>query len=235
MRVTTSLGARFLYTSPEYVMKRLLAEGAPDIFFLGHVFRDGERGRNHSPEFSMIEWYRKGATLEQLIDETLALIRLFTGPLPIKRYTYHEAFRHFTGEEVKDQDLDLMMATVVEPQFTKEALTVISHFPASQAALAVIEGDVAHRFEIYAGGLELCNGYSELQDPVEQKARLLAENERRLALGKEKLPLDPFFLEALEKGLPACSGVAVGFDRLLMLAMKASHIDEVQLMPWERL
>lgn len=229
----TYQGRRFLMTSPEYAMKRLLSAGSPDIYCLSHVFRDGEKGRHHNPEFMMAEWYRLNYSLEEMIEETLAFCALFTGNLPVVRYTYHEAFRKFTGEEVGGQELDILMATVVEPSLDKKALTVISHFPSDQAALAVREGNVAHRFEIYSGGLELCNGYHELSDPVEQKARLIEENKRRSQLGKEALPIDTFFLEALEKGLPSCSGVAAGFDRLFMLELNASRIEEIQLFSWD--
>jgi len=230
----TFQGRRFLITSPEYAMKRLLSEGAPDIYFLGHVFRDSEQGSRHSPEFTMAEWYRHHFTMEEMIQETLDFCKLFTGALPVESYTYHEAFRYFAGQEVGETDLDLVMINEIEPRMNKEALTVIYHFPANQAALAVREGHIAHRFEIYAGGLELCNGYHELADPVEQKARFIEENNKRHELCKAALPIDTFLLDAIES-LPPCSGVAVGFDRLLMLEWGAKHIEEVQLFSWNNI
>ncbi len=234
IEASTFQGKRFLITSPEYAMKRLLSKGAPDIYFLGHVFRDSEYGPKHNPEFTMAEWYRRAYTMGDMIAETLEFCKLFTGPLPVERYTYHQAFRYFAGQEVGTQDLDLVMINEIEPRMNKEALTIISHFPACQAALAMREGTIAHRFEIYAGGIELCNGYHELTDPLEQKKRFIEENKRRNQLCKAALPMDLFLLDALET-FPPCSGVAVGFDRLLMLEWGAKHIEEVQLFSWNNI
>jgi len=227
----------YLHSSPEYGMKRLLADGSGDIYQLSHVFRDGECGRLHNPEFMLIEWYRIGFSFEEMIEETIALCQLFLGKLPFQTISYREAFLRYVGIDpfhasletlqqlafIKSEDretlLHAILAEKIEPQL--QSLTALIHYPASQAALAkkrIIDGiQVAERFEIYYKGIELANGYHELQDPVEQRARFVSANQERKEWGKEELPLDEDFLSALEKGLPECSGVAVGFDRLLLL------------------
>lgn len=216
----------YLHSSPEYAMKKLLAEGVGDIYQLGHVYRKGESGRFHRPEFTMIEWYRIGTTFQEFLQENLDLVELFLGKQPVELLTYREACaRHAAGIE---GDRHLIWATVVEPQFPKDCVTVVTHFPKEDAALArttVLDGEeVAERFEIYYQGIELGNGYHELTDPVEQKRRLEEQNRQRLALGKEALPIDPELIAALEKGLPDCYGIALGFDRLLMLKHGVTNI-----------
>ena len=174
---------RYLHSSPEYGMKRLLAEGIGDIYQLGHVFRQGEVGRLHNPEFTMAEWYRHKFTFEELLEETLDFIRLFLGPLPSRILTYKQALHLYAKDaplpaEAEDWDADTkssyLMGFVVEPQIGNDELTVIIHFPASQAALArttLVDGElVAERFEIYCRGTELANGYHELTDAAEQAA-----------------------------------------------------------------
>jgi lysyl-tRNA synthetase class 2 len=218
----------YLHTSPEYCMKRLLAGGIGDIYQLGHVFRKGELGCRHRPEFMMAEWYRIGMPYEQMIEETLDYIRLFIGEMPAVSITYEQAFQRYAGIDYRiktDDELNIILGTEVEPNF--HDLTVLRDYPASQCALAQTEGEVAKRFEVYYRGIELANGYHELADALEQRRRFEASNEERLRLGKEAYPIDEPFLKALEKGLPDCCGVAVGFDRLMMVRHGADTIDAV--------
>jgi lysyl-tRNA synthetase class 2 len=255
---------RYLHTSPEYAMKRLLSEGIGDIYQLGHVYRDGEVSERHQPEFMMIEWYRIELSFEKMIEETLALIELFIGKKEITRFTYRQLFEKYTGinpliasieeliefcEKIElapyrgielegvDGYLNLILGGYIEPQLQAVDLLILSHFPPSQAALSKVveteEGRTAHRFEIYGNGLELCNGYEELVDATEQRARLEESNHLRTLLGKERLPIDEKFLAALNSGLPNCSGVAVGFDRLMMLRHKKRTIDAVIPLSWQ--
>lgn len=255
---------RYLYTSPEYGMKRLLAEGIGDIYQICHVFRSGEIGHLHNPEFSMVEWYQLGIPFSQIITETLDFIRLFLGNLPHEAFSYRDLFKahfhidylHATCKELvaickeyhlpessgmdswdKDTLLQYMVSFYIEPKLGVNTLTVIEHFPASQAALSQTlslgEEQVAERFEIYYQGIELCNGYHELTDAAEQKRRFEKQNALRKAMGKEELPIDTFFLDALKKGLPDCCGVAVGFDRLMLLKHKKNDIREVIPFAWD--
>ncbi len=254
----------FLHTSPEYTMKRLLAAGYPDIFFLGKVFRDGEAGRRHQPEFTMVEWYRRGYTLEDIIDDTERFIRHVLDTLDLTkasdRFTYRESVRNALGidplaagttdlADLADADaelrealgndrdawLDLLMATRVAPGFATDRLTTIYHYPASQAALArlVDDGSVAERFEVFLGDIELANGYVELTNADEQRRRFAAEQDQRLARGQTVHRVDERFLAALDAGLPACAGVATGFDRLVMLNAGADDIRDVLTFPFE--
>ena len=255
----------YLQTSPEFYMKRLLAAGFPDIFKLGKVFRDAELGRNHQPEFTMIEWYRLGFELDDMISETIDFIEALLGSSRIAasadRVSYRDAFRRFAeidpmatdiveldkrlnadsdlrsslGDSV-DSRLDLIMATQIAPQFETESLTVVHHYPASQAALARICPDdvtVADRFEIFFGSLELANGYVELTDAAEQRRRCEADQEKRRLSDLPARPLDENFFAALAAGLPDCAGVAVGFDRLLMIRAGTSDIRNVRHFPIE--
>lgn len=250
---------RYLHSSPEYCMKRLLVEGIGDCYQLGHVFRDGEYGRKHNPEFMMAEWYRLGASFDPFILETCDFIRLFLGPLQIELLTYREAFEKYLGinpltasegnlielihkhqvptyatlfEEGKDSLLNILLGTLIEPHLGNQVLTVLKDYPVSQAALAKARGDVASRFEIYYLGVELANGYDELADPYEQRKRFEEANRDRVHFGKGLLPLDEAFLAALEKGMPSACGVAVGFDRLMMLRNEASSLAEVIPFDW---
>lgn len=256
---------RYLHSSPEYAMKRLLAEGLGDSYQLGHVFRHGEVGPRHNPEFTMVEWYRCGFTLQQMIDETVAFLSLFISQqLPCHIETYRSAMRQYAGidyahasdgdlvkclqghgieasaaliAEGTDALLNLLMGSVVEKHLGSAGFTVIVEYPFTQSALAQIswsEGiPVAQRFEIYYQGQELANGYQELADPVEQRERLHVAQEQRQRLGKGALPIDERFLMALEAGLPPCCGVAVGFDRLMMLRHGSSHIAAVLPFAWD--
>ncbi len=255
---------RYLHSSPEYGMKRLLAEGIGDIYQLSHVFRQGEYGFKHNPEFMMAEWYRCGFTFPQMIEETLDFIRLFLGPLPSRIITYAEAFKTYTGidyvaasresllaylnardvplyegilEEGKDALLNQILGTFIEPHLGQEELCALAYYPATQAALAktvTLESgeQVAERFEVYYQGVELSNGYHELACHTEQLQRFEEANIGRVKLKKEALPIDHLFLKALEKGLPECCGVAVGFDRLMMLRHQAATISDVIAFDW---
>lgn len=259
---------RFLQTSPEFPMKRLLAAGIGDCWQLARVFRDGEYGRWHQPEFDLLEWYRVGFDHHELMDEVEAVIAAALTPVrrvpAADRIPYAEAFRRHAavdpltagvgelraaadahglapvpglGEDDRDGWLDRLLTGVVAPRFAPDRLTFLYDWPASQAALARIDTHdprVAARFEAFWGELELANGFHELADAAEQRARFEAENERRRGEGAEPLPLDEYLLAALAAGLPDCAGVAVGFDRLVMLAAGADTIDAVLPFPFER-
>jgi len=246
-----------LHTSPEYAMKRLLAAGSGDIYFLGHVFRGAERGRLHNPEFTLIEWYRRGFTLAQLMQEVAQLIeRLCRRRFEAEHITYRAAFEREVGfdplaapDEVlrdaaarlglpeaalatctRDELLDLIMGAAVGPRLGRGRLTFVQGYPASQAALARLDprdARVALRFELYSEGMELANGFDELADAAEQRARFEADQRERQRRGLPIGPLDERLLAALAAGLPPCAGVAVGFDRVLMIAEGAEHIDAV--------
>lgn len=254
----------YLHTSPEYSMKRLLAYGLGDIYYLGHVFRKGETGRLHNPEFTMIEWYRTSIPFAGLIEEVSELIHLFTGPFPVRYLSYRDAFQNFAGvDPFIDQDwaaaalslgvakppdsshwdrdtwLHLLMSHAIEPNLGSGELTALTDYPPSQAALArVVEKDgraVAERFEIYLGGVELCNGYHELADPLEQRRRLAEENKNRVLQGKKLYALDEKFLNALEIGLPDSCGVSVGFDRLMLIRHKVKALRDILPFAWDDL
>ena len=256
---------RFMRTSPEYPMKRLLASGAGDIFELGRVFRGGESGRHHNPEFTMAEWYRVGMSYLELAREVVDLVRYcghecseldFSG-WPVHVHTYRELFRQSAGIDPFETDemelarvaaerglaspmlshnewLDLLMAEVVQPALPGEAFTIVHDFPPEQAALSRIRNDdppVAERFEVFAGQQELANGYQELTDAAEQHRRFEREQRLREARGEPTGPLDERLLAALEHGLPECSGVALGVDRLLMLMLNVDDIRTVLAFP----
>jgi elongation factor P--(R)-beta-lysine ligase len=247
----------YLQTSPEYAMKRLLAAGSPDLYQICKVFRDGESGRLHNPEFTMLEWYRRGFDHHALMDEVEALLQALLGARlarPAERLSYRDAFRRALGLDPlaaplealealaaertgaadlgpdRDTVLDLLMGAVVGPSLGRGRLTFVHDYPASQAALArLLPGTppVAARFEAYVEGLELCNGFHELADAAEQRRRFEAERAARAARGLPLPPLDERLLAALAAGLPDCAGVAVGLDRVLMLATACGSIREV--------
>ena len=259
---------RWLHTSPEYAMKRLLAAGSGDIFQICHVFRAGESGRLHNPEFTMVEWYRLDFGLPQIMQETAALVATLletggrTAP-PVEQLSYAAAFeralgcdplvapaatlaalsrRHGLAESSlagasRDDLLDFLVAVVVGPRLGRGQLTCLHHFPASQAALAQLdaaEPRTALRFELYAEGIELANGYVELASAAEQQRRFEADLQERRRRGLTLPAVDRHLLAALESGLPSCAGVALGFDRVAMLALGARHIDSVLAFPWDR-
>jgi lysyl-tRNA synthetase class 2 len=257
-------GPLFLHTSPEYAMKRLLAAGSGDIFQVCHVFRGAERGRQHNPEFTMVEWYRLGFSLEQLMHEVADLVRAVLGrDLPVELVSYREAVRRHAGfdpldadieelqrgaqalgldsqrsrESARDELLDLIVGAQVGPALGAGSLTFLHRYPASQAALARLDADdprLALRFELYHHGIELANGYHELSDAAEQRMRFVTDQQSRKARGLPVAPLDQHLLAALDAGLPDCAGVALGFDRVLMLATDAASIEDVLAFPTER-
>lgn len=266
MRVEAGRGeVGFLHTSPEYGMKRLLALGMGDIYQIGHVFRSGEIGPLHNPEFTMAEWYRMGISFRDLIEETLAFIRLFLGDLSTRYLRYRDALIQYAGidyvvaskgdllacakrqgidlqqdaeEWDRDTLLQLLVSFLVEPHLGNEQIDVLYDFPASQSALAQVQQlddeAVAMRFEVYRKGIELANGYQELTDPVEQRRRLEKAIEARAAVGKDPLRIDERFLKALEEGLPDCCGVAVGFDRLMLLRHNKEALGDVLPFAWDQ-
>ena len=250
---------RYLQTSPEFAMKRLLAAGSGAIYQLCKAFRNGESGRRHNPEFTMLEWYRPGFTLEELMDEVADLVTDVLGPLSMERRSYAELFQHYlqvdphtaTPDELqtllgahvqargieadRDTCLELLYSHVIEPQL--RGAVMIVDYPASQAALArVVEAPggiaVARRFELVVNGMELANGYDELCDADELRRRFERDVVLRRQRGLPVLPLDEALLGALAAGLPACAGVALGVDRLLMLKAGASSIEQVLAFPF---
>jgi lysyl-tRNA synthetase class 2 len=257
---------RYLHTSPEYCMKRLLCGGFPDIYSICKVFRDNEVGRRHQPEFTMAEWYRLDFGLQTIIAETCAFIELLIGPDTLRSefvsLDYTRAYRDAIGfdpvtaesgvlADVVDADdrlrnalgndrdtwLDLIMSEVLAPTFAKDRLTVIHHYPASQAALARCCPDdpqLADRFEVFLGDLELANGFVELRDSDAQWLRWQDEQETRRRKEQPVLPLDTRLIAALRNGMPVCAGVAVGFDRLLMVRERCDDIGRVQTFAFER-
>jgi len=240
-------------------MKRLLAAGFGDIYQICKVFRDDEAGRHHLPEFTLVEWYRLDAGLKEMLRETIDFIAgmlqrpAWSDTASVRSYrdtfadylkidphaadidtlsrhaTADAALRASLGDE-RDAWLDLLLADRIAPQFPLDRLTVVFHYPASQAALArrcPDDAAVADRFEVFCGALELANGFVELRDAGEQRSRFDRDRELRRRSGKPDHRADPEFLAALESGLPACAGVAVGFDRLLMLQQGAPDLAAV--------
>jgi len=256
--VATHSPAGWLRTSPEYCHKRLLAAGFGDLYELGPVFRRGESGRNHQPEFTLLEWYRVGWGWRRLAEEVVELIEhvLGVGPsaLRVRWLSWSTAFSQALGVDALSIDrdelarladdapsglernalLDWLFATRIQSDFEPASITVIHHYPAGQAALARLDPEdsrLAERFEVFVGDLELANGYHELSDAAEQRGRFEADNAVRRNLGLQPMPLDESLLAALEQGLPDCSGVALGFDRLLMVASGSQTIDQVLTFP----
>jgi len=276
-RLGAEARALFLQFSPEFAMKKLLAGGAGPIFQLARVFRNGEAGRHHQPEFTMLEWYRPGLPLAGLMDETEAMLRAVcpdglrtpsrTVPVdaPFERLTVTEAFArhcgidllatapdpaapdvarlagaaarigiaHRQGETWADLFFRLLLDRI-EPAIGRDRPTFLTHWPASEAALSRRDPDdprVALRFELFAAGLELANAYEELTDAAEQRARFAAWAAERLRVAGEARAVDEEFLAALDHGLPACSGIALGLDRLAMLAAGAQRIEDVLWLP----
>ena len=245
----------YLCTSPEYAMKRLLAAGLGDIYQICKVFRDGERGRWHNPEFTLIEWYRLGFDDAALMTEDEALIGCLLAPHrlePAERLSYSAALQRHAGVDAhgasdsdlsesarrhgivcdaeldRDAKLDLLMGLVVGPRLGLERPCFICDYPASQAALARLKPGlrVAARFELYLNGVELANGFHELVNAGEQRARFTRELSVRRARGQVEPPLDEHLLAALAAGMPDCAGVALGFDRLVAVALGAPRLGD---------
>lgn len=255
----------YLHTSPEFPMKRLLAAGSGCIYQIARVFRDGEAGRRHNPEFTLLEWYRLGFDHHRLMAEVAELVTaLLTGRMALaepERWSYRELFQRFLGLDpyrscapelaacarsqlipippgmpVAELDpwLDLLLTHRIEPLLGQGRLSFVYDYPVSQAALARLRpGDppVGERFELYLNGVELANGFHELGDAAEQRRRFERENAKRLALGLPAMPADEHLLAALESGLPDCAGVALGLDRLVMLAAGKTSLQEVMAFP----
>jgi lysyl-tRNA synthetase class 2 len=243
----------FLQSSPEYAMKRLLAADSGCIYQMSKVFRNGEIGRKHNPEFTMLEWYRLDFDEHQLMDEVARLIASVTGIAGIEKLSYKAVFKRYldldlngasdkklaqtmrkhievSGDYDRDGWLNLLMSHCIEPQL--KGAVFIYDYPASQAALAKVKLDcegvaVASRFELFIDGVELANGYHELTDSCEQQRRFEVDQQQRAQLELPQRPLDMRLVEALSQGMPDCAGVALGVDRLLMLALKKAHIKEV--------
>lgn len=226
-------GYGFLQTSPEYQMKRLLSAGAPSIYQLGPVFRHEERGRLHNPEFTMLEWYRLGFDDQQLMQEVAELVAVVLGPGNVQTVTYQQLVGDLSDRgSVQRSELDLRFAEACER--LQPGRFFVVDYPADQAALARLRPDnpsVAARFELVIDGIEMANGYWELLDPTEHERRFAADRARRNALGRTDVEPDQPFLAALRSGLPNCAGVALGIDRLLMLAQNADRLDEVLQRP----
>lgn len=245
----------YLQTSPEYAMKRLLAAGSGSIFQICKAFRQDEMGRLHNSEFTMIEWYRVGFDQLALMAEVDELLQHILHTAPAEKITYKDLYKQYFdidittvtnaqlqhiakahGIQLNDPDVDrdtwlnILMTHCIEPVIGQEKPCMIYNFPASQAALARINADdptTAARFEVYFKGMELANGFHELQHAEEQRQRFIANNEKRRANQQKTLPLDELFLSALHAGLPDCSGVALGIDRLIMLALNKPSLGEV--------
>ncbi len=256
---------KWLRTSPEFFHKRLLAEQGFDLFEIGKVFRRGESGPRHNPEFSLLEWYRLDYTLDELMQEVAQLLHAVYAGFGQRLRTpvfwrYDDVFQQYTGLSAlsaplrtlqdaclktgyqgeplsRDACLDLLFSLRVQPELEKSRAVFVSHYPASQAALAQIDANdprQALRFECFVDGMELANGYQELTDAAEQARRFAADINTRKQRGLPPVPMDRQLLSALETGLPECSGVALGLDRLLMLVTGASHIQDVLWFPWEK-
>lgn len=257
--ITTNAG--YLHTSPEYPMKRLLAAGSGPIYQICKVFRANETSSRHNPEFTLIEWYQPGWNDLQLASEVVDLIQYLGHNVPAIKISYRDIFTETTGVDPmtcptetlqelcatkanrscddfsRNDCLDLIMSLIVEPAMDHQAITVVTDFPASQAALAIKvqhpDGfETAKRFEIYSGGLELANGYTELTDAKEQRERFEQENQQRTKRNLPIMPIDINLIAAMEKGLPESAGVALGFDRVMMLCTNNNNIHDVIAFPW---
>jgi lysyl-tRNA synthetase class 2 len=255
----------YCHTSPEFPMKRLLAAGSGSIYQICKVFRNGESGRLHNPEFTLLEWYRVGFDHQKLMEEAVTLVtEMLTGHrtlAPPEKLTYREAFERYCGidphtadnralagavsrhavqidldtrHENPDVLRDLLLTHVIEAQLGCGRITVLYDYPASQAALArVCAGNppVAERFELYLDGIELANGFHELTDAGEQQRRFERDRKQRKASGLPEVPVDEHLLSALRAGMPECAGVALGFDRLVMLASGKKNLRDVIAFP----
>jgi lysyl-tRNA synthetase class 2 len=245
----------YLQTSPEYAMKRLLAAGSGPIYQITKAFRQGEVGRHHNPEFSMLEWYQPNFDHHQLMDEMDELLQRILHVAKAERRTYGELFQtilaidpHTATKEVLAATaakhhitihgdisgintwLELLMTHCIEPRIGLDTPCFIYDFPAAQAALARIQPGnppTAARFEVYFKGMELANGFHELQDAPEQRKRFENNLVTRQQLNLNSLPIDEFFIAALQHGLPDCAGVALGIDRLVMMALQTNTIQDV--------
>ncbi len=259
-RTDGAMRTRWLRTSPEFALKRLLAAGVGDCYELGRVFRNGEAGIRHNPEFTMLEWYRLGWDHHRLIDETVELVQtalaLIGRNASVTKTSFRDLYRDrlgidpFTATDselcaalgdttinpdglTRDDWMDLLMTHRLQPGFDRDTILIVHDYPASQCALAKVragqgeESAVAERFELYLGPLELANGYHELTDADEQRARFMRDHAIRAQRRIAQPPLDEAMLAAMAAGLPACAGVALGIERLLMAMVDTNRIADV--------
>jgi lysyl-tRNA synthetase class 2 len=253
----------WLQTSPEFGMKRLMAAGGEAIYQVTRAFRGGECGPRHNPEFTIVEWYRRGDSADDGMQTLSDLCEALLGLGPAQQISYAEAFATHAGVDPhratlaqlrdaaarhgihasqsfvaadRDNWLNLLLAAVVEPHLGTTRPIILRDYPASQAALAQVSGDppIAERFELYVQGIELANGYHELIDADTLRKRNRKANEQRVAEGKQLLPEESRLLAAMEHGLPDCTGVALGFDRVAMLAAGADRLADVWAFPIDR-
>ena len=219
----------YLHTSPEYAMKTLLCKGAPSIFQIAHVFRAGELGRYHNPEFSMLEWYRLNFDHIDLMAEVSELINLILGPGQYETITYKELLGS-RYEELKNDRSELDLAFALSCAELGTGRFFINDYPADQAVLSRInpkDPSIACRFELVVDGVEIANGYWELQDVVEHEERFQKDLECRASNNAELPEVDQNFMRSLETGLPDCAGVSIGLDRLIMILAAANSLDAV--------
>lgn len=255
--------ARYLQSSPEYAMKRLLASGSGPIYQICKAFRNGEAGRRHNPEFTMLEWYRPGFDHNDLMDEVEALVAPILALENCKRLSYGEVFQRYLNidphtataaelsaitrqhielemeDDNRDNWLNVLMSHLIEPKLAELGAVFVYDYPASQAALARVAEDnsgqqVACRFELFFQGVELANGYFELTDADEQARRFQQDLRQRQEEGLPQRPVDDLLVDALLSGMPECAGVAMGIDRLVMLALGTEQIQDVIALPFER-
>jgi lysyl-tRNA synthetase class 2 len=245
----TAAGAGYLHTSPEFAMKRLLAAGERKVFYLGKCWRRGETSPLHAEEFSMIEWYRADASYEEIMADCIELLQVACATIDVgtlrwkdracdpfaapQKLTVRDAFAQHKLALPADQDAFSRAIIQIEPHLGSPAPTILYEYPISEAALAQAaphDASVAQRFELYACGVELANGFQELTDPVEQRARLIAAMDEKQKRYGKTWPIDEDFLAALAH-MPPAAGVAMGFDRLVMLATGARHIHDVLWTP----
>lgn len=261
--VAAEVETLYLQTSPEYAMKRLLAAGSGPIFQISKAFRQGDIGKYHNPEFTMLEWYRPGFDHHDLMDEMDLLLQAILQTSTAEKISYGALFEKYVGVnphtatvlalktcaaeqhiqiagDLSDRNawLDLLLTHAIEPYIGRERPVFLYDFPVKQAALAKIRWHdnppVASRFEVYFKGIELANGFHELQDVDEQRQRFISELRMRQHLNLPSVPLDEYFLAALQQGLPDCAGVALGVDRLVMLALGCHSIADVTSFSFDR-
>ena len=240
---TLDLNQKYLHTSPELEMKKLLANGSGDIYQICQVFRDNEQGTQNFNEFTMLEYYRLGFDIHRLMDDMTNLLKSLGFTKPAMRLSYAQVFSEFTNIDILNTDFDalkktaesydlcsdfewiedlqiLLFTALCEPKLEEFPLCFIYDYPESQSALAKVGGQVAHRFEMYMFGVEVANGYDELQDAQDYQKCFEREINKRLVLGKTPVDIDEDFLSNLQNSLPQCSGVAIGLERLLSNLLK---------------
>ncbi|MEM9100842.1 MAG: elongation factor P--(R)-beta-lysine ligase [Pseudomonadota bacterium] len=252
----------YLQTSPEYAMKRLLCSGVGSIYQIGKAFRDDQESRYHSPEFTLLEWYRVGFNMAELMDEIDELLLMLLDCASAKRFSYQQSFhayldidpwqcelstlkavaKHKANYESSEDDerdtlLNLLFSTCIEPHLGFNEPCFVFHYPNSQASLAAThpeDANLALRFELFINGVEIANGFEELTQVKEQRRRFEQDNRERQKMGLPHMAIDERFLSSLEAGLPICSGVALGVERLMMIIKKAQHIEQVIAFPYSR-